>query len=100
MTIFTETWDAAFEQSPADTDSASQGAGKIRGTRIAVQERFEVDHSHAGDASDGEHTKLTLPAQGSDPAAVTARYVTYITTEATERPALKIRSPGGTIYDL
>jgi microcystin-dependent protein len=99
MTIFTETWDAAFEQSPADTDNASQGAGKIRGSRIAVQERFEVDHSHAGDASDGEHKKLTLPAQGSDPANVTARYIGYITQES-ERPAFKIRNPSGTIFDL
>lgn len=67
MATFTETWNAAFEQSPADTDNASEGAGKIRGTRIAVQERFEIDHSHAGDADDGKHKKLTLITQGGDP---------------------------------
>lgn len=60
MTTFTETWNAAFEQSPADTDNASEGASKIRGTRIAVQERLEVDHHLAGDAHDGKHKKVTL----------------------------------------
>lgn len=60
MTVFTDTWDSAFEASPADTDLKSQGASKMRQLRSAVQEREEVDHSWAGDANDGEHKKITF----------------------------------------
>jgi len=44
---FTETWNTgagSFEASPADGDQISEGAGKIRGTRIAVRERMAVEH--------------------------------------------------------
>ena len=84
MTTFTETWGVAFEQSPADTDNASEGAGKIRGTRVAAQERLEVDHHLAGDAHDGKHKKVTLrptsdPTLESGDAAVYTKTTTGLT---------------------
>lgn len=67
MTAFTDTWNTAFEALPANTEDASQGASRIRELKVALSERIEVDHSLAGDVSDGEHLKVTLSAQGSDP---------------------------------
>ena len=99
MTIFTETWNTAFEQSPADTDSASQGAVKIRGTRIAVQERLEVDHSHAGDADDGKHKKLTLITQGSDPTLDSGNSAIYTKT-TTGLTDVFLKTPLGNVIQL
>lgn len=60
MTTFTRTWNAAYEAQPADTEVVSQGALRIRNLKEDIQERLEVDHSHAGDAEDGKHKKVTL----------------------------------------
>lgn len=60
MTVFTRTWDAAYEAVPADSDQISEGALRIRQTRTDVQERGEVDHSWAGDVDDGLHLKVTF----------------------------------------
>jgi len=77
MTVFSDTWDAAFEASPADTDNASEGALRIRKTREAVQERGVVDHSWAGDAEDGKHKKSTYLVQGSDPTVAANEGTSY-----------------------
>lgn len=71
MTIFVRTWDAAYEASPPDSQSASQGATRIRETRVDIGERLEVDHSLAGNVDDGAHKKVTLLEQVSDPASAT-----------------------------
>lgn len=60
MTVFTRTWDAAYEAVPADSDQISEGALRIRQTRVDVQERGVVDHSWAGDVEDGTHLKVTF----------------------------------------
>lgn len=60
MAVFTRTWDATYMANPADSQSASQGAARIREVRIDVKERLEVDHSWAGDVDDGLHKRLTL----------------------------------------
>lgn len=71
MTVFADTWDSAFETVPADTDLKSQGAGKIRGHKVGVRERLEVDHSWAGDADDGAHKQVTfVNPLGADPSTV------------------------------
>ncbi len=71
MTVFTSTWDAAFEAIPADTEARSLGASRIRQTKVAVQERGEVDHSWAGDADDGTHKQVTfVNPLGGDPSTV------------------------------
>lgn len=67
MTTFTRTWD---ETDPANADQAKFGAQEIRELKEDIRERGEVDHSWAGDASDGAHKKVTLIEQGSDPSAV------------------------------
>lgn len=59
------TWNAAYESSPADSDPVSEGAGKIRGTRTDIRERINLDHymDIAGtDADHGEHRKVTFQA--------------------------------------
>lgn len=73
MTTFTRTWDSAYEAIPADSDDASEGASRIRQTRVDVGERLVVDHSWAGDANDGMHKQITLvdplgakPTQAND----------------------------------
>jgi microcystin-dependent protein len=65
MTSFVFTWNSAFLTEPADTEYESLGAGRIRDTRSAVGERFQVDHALAGDANDGKHNKVTLPVQAA-----------------------------------
>ncbi len=72
MTVFTQTWNAAFEALPADGNNISEGAQRIRNHRKAVRERLEVDHSWAGDIYDGFHKKITVIERGSLPATPAA----------------------------
>lgn len=60
MTSFTDIWTTAFEAKPADTNALSEGAARMRELRLAIRERLAVDHSIAGDSSDGEHLKLSF----------------------------------------
>ncbi len=60
---YTDTWNAAFEASPADGDNVSEGAERIRDTKVGIRERLAKDHYFdiAGtDADHGEHVKVTL----------------------------------------
>jgi hypothetical protein len=69
---YTDTWNAAFEASPADIDNISEGAERIRDTKLGVRERLSKDHymDIAGtDADHGEHSKCTLRKQTSKPTA-------------------------------
>lgn len=77
MTAFTRTWNTAYEQVPADTDDASEGAQRIRNSREDTRERIEVDHAMAGDADDGAHKKITFVEQASDPTFVANRGFLY-----------------------
>ena len=77
MTTFTRTWNAAYEASPADSQSASQGATRIRELKNDISERLEVDHSWAGDANDGAHKWCTMIEQASDPTNVANRGFVY-----------------------
>jgi hypothetical protein len=75
----TDTWNAAFEAVPADGDLVSEGAERIRDTKLAVRERLAKDHylDVAGtDADHGEHLKVTLRV-GSAPAAVADKGFIY-----------------------
>lgn len=68
---FSRTWNAAYEAQPADTENISLGAGRIRDLKSDLQERLEIDHSHAGDADDGKHKQVTfLVPLGADPANI------------------------------
>ncbi len=77
MTVFTRTWNAAYEAQPADTENISTGASRIRDFKSDVQERLEVDHFHAGDVQDGEHKKLTLGAPIATPANIANKGFLY-----------------------
>ena len=77
MTVFTRTWNAAYEAQPADTENISLGASRIRNLKADIQERLEVDHFHAGNAQDGEHKKITLGAPIATPANVANKAFIY-----------------------
>lgn len=67
---FTDTWDAAFEAAPADSEDINLGANRIRHLKVAVRERMQVDHVWEDAQEDGKHNKLTLvPQSGAPPAA-------------------------------
>ena len=78
---YTDTWDADFEASPADSDNTSEGAERIRDTRIGIRERLEKDHymDIAGtDVDHGEHKWVTLREQASAPGNVADKGFLYI----------------------
>lgn len=77
MTAFTRTWNTAYEQVPADTDDASEGAQRIRNSREDTRERLDVDHSMEGDADDGAHKQITLIEQAGDPSNAADRGFLY-----------------------
>jgi len=60
MTVFTRTWNASYEATPANGDDASEGAERIRDFKADVAERLTVDHSWDGDANDGMHNQVTF----------------------------------------
>lgn len=67
---YTDTWNAAFEASPADADVVAEGAERIRDTRLGIRERMAHDHYFAiagTDADHGEHNFCTFREQISDP---------------------------------
>ncbi len=72
MTVFTRTWDAAYEADPDNTDQASLYAQEMRQLKVDIRERLTVDHSWDGDADDGIHEKVNFEVQGADPTPVTA----------------------------
>jgi len=78
MTVFTRTWNAAYEAQPAGGDDISDGDDQIRNLKSDIQERTEVDHSWAGDADDGEHVKVTLAAPIADPSNVANKGFLYL----------------------
>jgi hypothetical protein len=77
----TNTWNAANEASPADSDNVSEGAGKIRTLKLDIRERIAKDHYMAiagTDADHGEHSKITLQAPlGADPSNVADKGFLY-----------------------
>jgi hypothetical protein len=60
MTTFTRTWNASYEATPDNADSALEGAQRIRDLKIDIKERGQVDHYWAGDGDDGKHKKITF----------------------------------------
>lgn len=68
MTVFTSTWNPAYEGTPADNENISNGASRIRNFKENIRERVEVNHSFEGDANDGKHTTVNLMIQAGNPA--------------------------------
>jgi len=99
MTAFTETWNATYETLPADSEDAKDGANRIRKFKTAVQERLEVDHSHAGDAHDGKHNKVTLRVQSVDPTLDTGDTAIYAKDVAGTKEAFH-KNSAGTVVQL
>lgn len=69
MTVFTDTWNSAYEGLPADNEGINQGAARMRSLKVAVHQRLAVDHSWSGDAEDGKHVQSTYRVAALDPAA-------------------------------
>jgi len=77
----TQTWNASYETVPADGDSMSEGAQRIRNLKRDIRERIATDHymDVAGtDADHGEHSKVTFQSPlGADPAPGTNKGALY-----------------------
>lgn len=78
---YIDTWNAAFEASPAAGDNISEGDDKIRDFKTAIRERVGKDHYFelAGtDADQGEHSKVTFNAPlAADPSNVADKGFLY-----------------------
>ncbi len=103
---FTDTWDATFESEPADNENINLGANRIRGLKVALTERLQVDHSWAGDDLDGTHNKLTMRPQTSAPTvsspngflyAQTLNFVTELMYEDSSGAIIQL-TQGGKLY--
>lgn len=100
MTVFTRTWNAGYESSPANTQAASQGAQRIRELKLDVRERLAVDHIFGdGSANEGYHNVVHLAEQGSDPSGV-ANYGVLYTKEISTITELFYRDSAGTITQI
>lgn len=78
--LHTNTWNSAYEASPADADPVSEGASKIRALKGDIRERLAKDHYFdiAGtDADHGEHKFATLREQSSKPTVTTNKGAIY-----------------------
>lgn len=100
MTVFTRTWNGAYEASPANTQAASQGAQRMREMKIDLRERLAVDHIFGdGSANEGYHNVIHLPEQGSDPSGL-ANYGTLYSKEVSTITELFYRDSAGTITQI
>src|SRR6266850_883371 len=70
MTSFTRAWTDAYEGLPPNSEDARKGASRIRDLKGDIHERMSVDHSWKGDEFDGQHIKVTMVAQATDPDTV------------------------------
>lgn len=68
---YSNTWDAAYEAAPTDSDNIIAGDNQIRAVKTNIRERMAKDHymDLAGtDADHGEHSKVTFQApESADP---------------------------------
>lgn len=77
MTVFTTTWNDAYNTLPPDNEQVAQGASRIRNFKVAVRERLAVNHKAAGDEFDGEHTQITFFGPVATPTAVANKGFLY-----------------------
>jgi len=97
--VFTRTWDASYEALPASGEDANIGDKRIRDFKVDFRERFEIDHSMAGDANDGAHKKVTLLEQAADPAAAANTGFVY-TKDVTGATELFYEDASGNVVQL
>lgn len=84
---FLYTWNSTFEGQPDDTENVSLGASRIRGLKSAISERMAIDHSWAGDESDGLHKQVTMPELSTKPTVAANQGAFYVKAEgATTAP--------------
>ncbi len=68
MAIFNYQWNSSFLAIPADTENVSLGAGRIRDTKNAINERMLINHVWGDpNGNDGKHSFLTFQNQTSPP---------------------------------
>jgi hypothetical protein len=75
---FLYTWNSTFEGQPDDTENVSLGASRIRGLKSAISERMAIDHSWAGDDSDGLHKQVTMPELSTKPTVASNQGSVYV----------------------
>jgi hypothetical protein len=66
--VFSEVWNVGFEGLPPDTENINLGAGRIRNLKLDIRQRMAIDHQWAGNAFDGKHLQVQLPAIATPPA--------------------------------
>ncbi|MGH9858074.1 MAG: hypothetical protein ACRD4B_09550 [Acidobacteriota bacterium] len=92
---FTRVWNLAYEATPPSSQVVKQGAQRIQEFKLDVRERLEIDHSWAGDANDGMHSKVTL-RKTTLPGAVADAGVLY-SDDVAGIPELRYRDEAGSI---
>lgn len=96
---FLFTWNTTFEGQPDDTEDASLGAGRIRDLKTAISERLEIDHSWAGNDSDGLHLQVTMPQLATKP-TVAANQGAFYCKDASGNTAPYFEDDAGTEFLL
>lgn len=78
--VFARDWNASYEAAPADTDSASEGAERIRDMKTDVRERLDTEHYNAvTDGADQGIHKFPSGITSARPSDKTGRI--YLNTE-------------------
>ena len=82
----TDDWNSTYEAAPADSDNASEGAGKIRTTRRDIRERINVDHyignvavaspstTQISNSDSGYHRQVTMGEKSAVPSNPSSTY--------------------------
>lgn len=96
---FARTWDSSYEDTPPNTQNASQGAQRIREFKLDIRERLVQDHSWVGDADDGYHKWATLIEQSSDPGNLANKGILY-TKDVSGLTELYYRDADGTLFRI
>lgn len=99
MTTFTQTWNAAYEAVPADTDDASEGALRIRELKRDIRERIAVIHTIAGDAEDGQPEAVPESA-GSVNAYTLDLGIASLTTGRVYEGRIHVQNTGATTLNI
>ena len=85
-TANTRTWNAGYEANPPSGQNLNEGADRITEFKKDIRERVEEDHYWdltGTDADHGEHTKVTLREQASDPTNATNKGFLYTKNDGT-----------------
>jgi microcystin-dependent protein len=99
MTSFTRAWTDAYQAIPPNSESAKQGARRIRELKADIHERLAVDHEWTGDEHDGKHAVLHMRPQTTDPATMSGHGQLYVKLQGTN-VELYYKDSAGNIFPI